>query len=162
MSERDNVKELFEVPETELPAETEPSEPKPAQKVRKKVDITPEKRALLLRNLEKGRVTARLNRQKRAEAKRIAKRKERDEIDQTIRDDLKSKKTNAELEAEVMALQRKLEAQLKASEPEPKPTAKPKPEPEPEPGPEPEPEPQPHPEPEPEVNFCTFTKSVWS
>ena len=63
--------------------------------------------------------------QKRAEAKRIAKRKERDEIDQIIRDDLKSKKTNAELEAEVTALQRKLEAQLKASEPEPKPKAKP-------------------------------------
>ena len=70
--------------------EQEP-EPEPVKKERKKTVMTPERKKQLLENLKKGRETAKINRQKKAQVKKIKKHKEVLEIDETL---LKHAKTS--------------------------------------------------------------------
>mgnify|MGYP003141368817 CR=1 FL=1 len=62
----ESEKELEEKEEVEQ----EIVEEKPKKKPRKKREMTPERKAKLLENLKKGRETAKLNRQKKAKAKK--------------------------------------------------------------------------------------------
>ena len=97
-----------EVFETEKPKK-QPKPPKPTkeEKEAKKRQISAEHKARLLENLRRGRETSLRNRQKKAEAKKAIKRKERQVIDNLVKDELKDDKYSA-LEKQVKELQERL------------------------------------------------------
>ena len=88
-TESDNEPETIEEPEPV--EEPEPIKEKPISKAiqnkvpkRKKREMTPERKAILLENLRRGRETASKNRKKKALAKKIKKQEQDDEIDEVI------------------------------------------------------------------------------
>jgi len=83
--------------------EEEELKPKVKQKKpRKKVEMTPERKAQLLENLKKGRETAKRNRMKTAQYKKLMKEKERKKVDEVLEEDYKvrTNKINYKLENE--------------------------------------------------------------
>jgi len=80
-TESDNDPEPIEDPETIEEPEPEPVKEKPK---RKKREMTPERKAILLENLRRGRETASKNRKKKALARKIKKQEQDDEIDEVI------------------------------------------------------------------------------
>lgn len=56
------------------------------KKGKPKKEISPERRAMLLENLKRGRETSAKNRKKNSEAKKIIKKKKKDFIDDTVRE----------------------------------------------------------------------------
>jgi|11_taG_2_1085331.scaffolds.fasta_scaffold01762_4 hypothetical protein len=92
----------YELPK--LDSEEDTPEPVKEKPKRKKRELTPETKQRLLDNLKKGREKAKINRMKKAEAKRIIKQKERKEIDDIIDKDRESRKGKKELEEELESL----------------------------------------------------------
>lgn len=81
----------------------EPLKPKVKQKKpRKKIEMTPERKEQLLKNLAKGRETAKKNRMKTAKYKKLMKDKERQKVDEVLEEDYKvrNNKINYKLENE--------------------------------------------------------------
>ena len=84
-------------------SEEEDLKPKVKQKKpRKKIEMTPERKEQLLKNLAKGRETAKKNRMKTAQYKKLMKEKERKKVDAVLEEDYKvrSNKINYKLENE--------------------------------------------------------------
>ena len=84
----------------------------PKKKPRKKREMTPERKKILLENLARGRETAKLNRQKKAKVKKIKKQKEEIEIDETLLQHAKKSYTKHSKEKELMDEIEKLKHQL--------------------------------------------------
>ena len=82
---------------------------KPTKKPRKKIEMTPERKARLLENLKKGRETAQRNRQKRAEYKKILKQNERKKIDDVLEEDYKKRNNKKNVENENERLSNEIE-----------------------------------------------------
>jgi len=72
------------------------------KKPRKKIEMTPERKEQLLKNLAKGRETAKKNRMKTAQYKKLMKEKERKKVDEVLEEDYKvrTNKINYKLENE--------------------------------------------------------------
>ncbi len=86
----------------DLEEEEKPTPKVKQKKPRKKVEMTPERTAQLLENLKKGRETAKRNRMKTAQYKKLMKEKERKKVDEVLEEDYKQRnnKTNYKLENE--------------------------------------------------------------
>mgnify|MGYP003654968002 FL=1 len=82
----------------------------------KKVISEARKKQLLL-NLKKGRETSRINRQKKATAKKIKKQSEVIEIDETIKNYAHKTKSNTDYENEILTLKEQLKNLSVKSEP---------------------------------------------
>jgi hypothetical protein len=113
MSETD---EIFEIPESELSV-VEPQTPT-EKTVKKKREISEERRKVILDQLKRGRETARKNRQKKALANRIQKRNKQAKIDQVIKEEIVYGSDDGKLttlEAEIKELKELLKQQTKVS-----------------------------------------------
>jgi len=77
--------------------------------VRKKREMTAERKAQLLENLKKGRETAKINRQKRAEYKKILKQNEKKKIDDVLIKDYEIRNNKKSKEDENVRLQKEIE-----------------------------------------------------
>jgi hypothetical protein len=131
--------------EIEIVEEKEPPKEKPKKEKKKRKPMTPEHKAKLLEGLKKAREKSNLMRKKRSEAKKITKRKEDEEVDRILHENLLSKgKKEDDKDKEIARLKKKLES-LTLQDVIKKPIKKvervPTPTPELEPEPEPEPEP---------------------
>jgi DNA repair exonuclease SbcCD ATPase subunit len=80
------MSEIFELPE-EVEEVKDLEEPK-EKMVRKKKEMSAERKAVILEQLKRGRETARKNRQKKALANKITKQKERVKIDDVIKQEI--------------------------------------------------------------------------
>ena len=135
--------------EIEIIEEEEPPKEKPKKEKKKRKPMTPEHKAKLLEGLKKAREKSNLMRKKRSEAKKIIKRKENEEVDRILHENLLSKgKKEDDKDKEIARLKKKLEnLTLQDVIKKPKKNKRP-------PTPEPlyvsEEEPEPEPEPEPE------------
>ena len=94
----------YETQKIDSEEETPAPEPVKEKPKRTKREMTPETKQRLLDNLKRGREKAKINRMKKAEAKRIIKQKERKEIDDIIDKDRESRKGKKELEEELESL----------------------------------------------------------
>ena len=107
--------------------EEEVLKPKVKQKKpRKKVEMTPERKAQLLENLKKGRETAKKNRMKTAQYKKLLKQKERKKVDEVLEEDYKvrNNKINYKLENEKLLEKIKLLETIKEEKEEELPQTK--------------------------------------
>ena len=131
--------------EIEIVEEKEPPKEKPKKEKKKRKPMTPEHKAKLLEGLKKAREKSNLMRKKRSEAKKITKRKEDEEVDRILHENLLSKgKKEDDKDKEIARLKKKLESltlQDVIKKPNKKVERVPTPTPELEPEPEPEPEP---------------------
>jgi len=139
--------------EIEIKEEKEAPKEKPKKEKKKRKPMSPEHKAKLLEGLKKAREKSNLMRKKRSEAKKIIKRKEDEEVDRILHENLLSKgKKEDDKDKEIERLKKKLE-NLTLQDIIKKPKKKkveriPTPEPEEEPEQEEEPELEPEPEPE--------------
>lgn len=92
------------------------------KKPRKKIVMTPERKEQLLKNLAKGRETAKKNRMKTAKYKKLMKDKERQKVDEVLEEDYKvrTNKINYKLENEKLLEKIKLLETIKEEKEEPK------------------------------------------
>ncbi len=84
------IKEVENEVENEVKNDPPPKKEKKEKKPRKPMDEAT--KARLLEQLARGRETSKLNRKKRAEAKKIIRRKKDEDIDEIIKEDLERKK----------------------------------------------------------------------
>lgn len=96
------------------------------KKPRKKIVMTPERKEQLLKNLAKGRETAKKNRMKTAKYKKLMKDKERQKVDEVLEEDYKvrTNKINYKLENEKLLEKIKLLETIKEEKEEVKHTEK--------------------------------------
>lgn len=133
--------------EIEIKEEEETPKEKPKKEKKKRKPMTPEHKAKLLEGLKKAREKSNLMRKKRSEAKKIIKRKENEEVDRILHENLLSKgKKEDDKDKEIERLKKKLES-LTLQDVIKKPKKKVRP-PTPEPVEISEPESEPEPEPE--------------
>ena len=133
--------------EIEINEEKETPKEKPKKEKKKRKPMTPEHKAKLLEGLKKAREKSNLMRKKRSEAKKIIKRKENEEVDRILHENLLSKgKKEDDKDKEIERLKKKLES-LTLQDVIKKPKKKVRP-PTPEPVEISEPESEPEPEPE--------------
>ena len=137
--------------EMEIKEEKTTPKEKPKKEKKKRKPMTPEHKAKLLEGLKKAREKSNLMRKKRAEAKKITKRKEDEEVDRILHENLLAKgKKEDEKDKEIARLKKKLESltlqdvikKPKKKKVERVPTPTPEYEPESDPEPEPDPEPE--------------------
>lgn len=84
---------------------TEPIEEKAKKKAKKpRKPMTEERRKMLISNLQRGRETAKLNRQKSALAKKILKNKKKTDVEKVIEADIFEKSNRRNLEDEIKEL----------------------------------------------------------
>ena len=97
--------------EIEIKEEELTPKPKPKKEKKKRKPMTPEHKAKLVEGLKKARERSNFLRKKRAEAKKILKRKEDEEVDRIIQENLleKSRKSD-EKDKEIERLKKKLES----------------------------------------------------
>ena len=90
--------------------------PEPIKKKPKKArkPMSEERRKILLANLQKGRETAKLNRQRAAMAKKIIKNKKKTEIEKVIEDEIFEKSNRPNLEEEIKQLKESIK-EIKSS-----------------------------------------------
>tara|TARA_R110002073_G_scaffold286660_1_gene451388 strand:+ start:242 stop:805 length:564 start_codon:yes stop_codon:yes gene_type:complete len=97
--------------EMELKEEKETPKEKPKKEKKKRKPMTPEHKAKLLEGLKKAREKSNLMRKKRSEAKKITKRKEDEEVDRILHENLLSKgKKEDDKDKEIARLKKKLES----------------------------------------------------
>ncbi len=130
--------------EMEIKEEKDTPKEKPKKEKKKRKPMTPEHKAKLLEGLKKAREKSNLMRKKRSEAKKIIKRKEDEEVERILHENLLSKgKKEDDKDKEIARLKKKLESltlqdvikkpkKNKQSNLERPPTPEPEPEPEPE------------------------------
>ncbi len=97
--------------EIEIKEEEETPKEKPKKEKKKRKPLTPEHKAKLLEGLKKAREKSNLMRKKRSEAKKIIKRKENEEVDRILHENLLSKgKKEDDKDKEIARLKKKLES----------------------------------------------------
>ena len=107
--------EIFDLPEDENVVKL------PAKKSKAKKEMSDERRAQLLLNLKKGRETSKKNRAKNKTAKEIIKRKKKDFIDETIREEVltqeKEKQSYQEMKDELDQIKELMRKQMEKPAP---------------------------------------------
>ena len=97
--------------EIEIKEEEDTPKEKPKKEKKKRKPLTPEHKAKLLEGLKKAREKSNFMRKKRSEAKKIIKRKENEEVDRILHENLLSKgKKEDDKDKEIARLKKKLES----------------------------------------------------
>jgi len=109
------MSEIFEKTKDNINQPLIQPELKPVEKKPKKSrkPMSEERRKVLLANLERGRATAKLNRQKTALAKKIIKSKQKSDVEKVIEQDIFEKSNRPNLEEEIKQLKEAMK-ELKA------------------------------------------------
>ena len=113
----DGTDDENELKEIEMKLKTEMDAPSELPKKKnKKREMTKERKAALVENLKRGRITSALNRKKKKALKDIALKEKTDADDKKILDSISSRKTESSYKEEIKRLKAQLEGKVDIAE----------------------------------------------